>query len=94
MAEQKFTVILIPDEDGYQVVVPHFPTCTTWGKTPREAFDNAKEAMELILEEPTEAGMYALELPNDFHVIVGDVDVEVPDPVTHALEKTPADTSA
>ena len=94
MARQKFTVILIPDEDGYQVVVPRFPACTTWGKTPREAFDNAKEAMELILEEPTEADIYALELPNDFQVIVGDVDVEIPDPVTDALEKTPADTSA
>ena len=47
----KVMVIPIPDDDGYQVVVPQFPNCTTWGETRDEAFANGKEAMELILEE-------------------------------------------
>lgn len=81
MPKLKFTVVLIPDDDGYQVVVPHYSECTTWGKTPTEAFANAKEAMELILEG------YAEKRPNDTvpfnvqapHIVVGDVDIEVPE---------------
>ena len=56
MAHQKFTVFLIPDEDGYQVVVPHYPECTTWGKSPKDALKSAKEAMELLLEVAAENG--------------------------------------
>ena len=90
MAAQQFTVILIPDEDGYQVVVPHFPSCTTWGRTPSEAFANAREAMELLLEEPGAFELDALELPTKFPVIVGDVDVQVPDAVRLKTDKVPA----
>ena len=81
MARIKFTVVLIPDDDGYQIVVPHYSECTTWGKTPTEAFANAKEALELILER------YAEKRPDDTvplnvqaaHVVVGEVDIEVPE---------------
>lgn len=52
MAVKQFTVILIPDEEGYQVLVLCFPSCTTCSKTTDEALGNAKEAMELLLEEP------------------------------------------
>ena len=92
MAHQKFTVFLIPDEDGYQVVVPHYPECTTWGQTPQEAFANAKEAMELILEVDEEDEGDTIP-PNVHagHVIVGDVDVEVPAVLLGELEKASAE---
>ena len=41
MAKQKFTVILMPDGDGYQVIVPHYPDVISWGQTPEEAFEMA-----------------------------------------------------
>ena len=79
MGHQKFTVFLIPDEDGYQAVIPHYPECATWGKSPDDALENAKEAMELLLEvvaenggDPVPTGVYAP------HVVVGEVTVEVP----------------
>ena len=50
MAIQKFTVMLIPDEDGYQAIFPYYSGAITWGQTPKEALENAKEALELILE--------------------------------------------
>ena len=55
MAKRKFTVILIPDEEGYQVVVPHYSGVNTWGETPKEAFANAQEALELLLESEAES---------------------------------------
>ena len=91
MAQIKFTVVLIPDDDGYQVIVPHYSDCTTWGKTPSEAFANAKEALELILER------YAEKRPEDVvplnvqapHVVVGQIDIEVPE-ILIANEKRPS----
>ena len=80
MAHQKFTVFLIPDEDGYQVIVPHYPNCTTWGKTPEEAFRMAKEAMEMILEsEAKSSGDAVPENAHTPHVIVGTIDVKAPE---------------
>ena len=79
MTTRRFTALLIPDEDAYQVVVPRFPNCTTWGSTPAEALENAREAMELLVEDPSEIDLEALQLPSEFHVIVGNIEVEVPD---------------
>ncbi|MDP6421845.1 MAG: type II toxin-antitoxin system HicB family antitoxin [SAR202 cluster bacterium] len=79
MAKQRFTVILIPDTTGYQVVVPHYPECTTSGDTPEEAFSNAKEALELMLEvddaerTPVPANVRAS------HVVVGDIELDLPE---------------
>ena len=79
MAHRKFTVFLIPDEDGYQTVIPHYPECATWGKSPNDALENAREAMELLLEvvaenggDPVPTSVYAP------HVVVGEVTVRVP----------------
>ena len=79
MTTRRFTALLIPDEDAYQVVVPRFPNCTTWGRTPAEALENAREAMEVLVEDPSEIDLEALQLPSEFHVIVGNIEVEVPD---------------
>jgi predicted RNase H-like HicB family nuclease len=47
----KYTVILIPEEEGgYSVEVPALPGCYTQGETKKEAVATAKEAIELYLE--------------------------------------------
>jgi predicted RNase H-like HicB family nuclease len=71
-------VILLPDEEGYVAFVPLFPGCTTEGDTPRQALKNAREALELLLDEPTEDDVENLELSYVDHVIVGEIEVEVP----------------
>jgi predicted RNase H-like HicB family nuclease len=81
MSKRSVPVILLPDEDGgYSVFVPLFPACTTQGETAQEALENAKEAMELILEEPSEDDLECLELLDISHVVLGRVEVEIPVP--------------
>jgi len=47
----KYTVILIPEEEGgYSVEVPALPGCYTQGETKEEAISMAKEAIELYLK--------------------------------------------
>ena len=47
----KYTVILIPEEEGgYSVEVPALPGCYTQGDTKEEAISMAKEAIALYLE--------------------------------------------
>lgn len=47
----KYTVILIPeDEGGYSVEVPALPGCYSQGDTRQEAISMAKEAIEIYLE--------------------------------------------
>ncbi len=47
----KYTVILIPEEEGgYSVDVPALPGCVTQGETKEEALAMAKEAIELYME--------------------------------------------
>jgi len=51
MENQKYTIILTPEESGgYSVAVPELPGCFTQGETLEEAIDMAKEAMSLYLE--------------------------------------------
>ena len=38
-------------EGGYNVLFPDFPGCVTFGKTFEEAKNNAKEVLELWIEE-------------------------------------------
>ncbi len=80
MAKQKFTVILMPDGDGYHVNVPDYPDVNTWGKTPEEALEMAQECLELVLEVYAEEGRDPV-LPevHASHVIVGTVEAEVPE---------------
>lgn len=81
MSKKSVPVILLPEEDGgYSVFVPLFPACTTQGDTPQEALANAKEAMELILEEPTVDDLDCLDLLDISHIILGRVEIEIPVP--------------
>ena len=85
MGRRKVPVILLPEEDGgYSVFVPLFPGCTTQGETADEALKNAREALELLLEEPTEENLECLDIVDVSHVVVGEVEVEVPDSLIEA----------
>lgn len=49
----KYTIVLTRDEDQpriYNVSVPALPGCFTWGRGKREAYRNAREAIEVYLE--------------------------------------------
>ena len=80
MVKRKFTVVLLPDEDAYQVIIPHYPDCITFGGSVEEALGNAKEALELHLEGQAELGADPVP-PNAHvaHVVIGEVEAEVPD---------------
>ncbi len=65
----KYTVILIPEEEGgYSVEVPALPGCYTQGENRDEAIAMVKEAIELYLESckahgepiPQESGVESL----------------------------------
>ncbi len=82
MSKQKFTVILLPqDEGGYQVFFPYYPGCITDGDTVTEALAHGKDALEGILKtEAAESG--ADPVPSYVlarHVVVSEVDIEVPE---------------
>ena len=85
MPLKKFTVILLPDEDAYQVVFPHYPNCITQGESVEEALRNAKEAIELVLEVEAEQGADPVP-PNAHvsHVVVGEIEAEVPESLIEA----------
>lgn len=90
MAKQrKFTVILLPlKTGGYQVYFPDYPGCITVGDTVDEALKHAKAAMELHLKvEAEEGGDPVPEYVHVPHVVVGEVDVEVPDSLLEAREE-------
>ena len=79
MPVQKFTVFLMAQEDGYQVIVPHYPNCTTEGDTVEEALANAKDAMEGLLHtEAKHNGDKVGSFVFAPHVVVANIDVEVP----------------
>jgi predicted RNase H-like HicB family nuclease len=80
MPSRKFTVILLPDDDSYQVVFPHYPGCITFGETVEGALRNAQEAIELHLKGEAEIGADPVP-PNAYarHVVVGEVEAEVPE---------------
>ena len=92
MAKQKFTVILMPDGDGYHVNVPDYPDVNTWGQTPEEAFEMAQECLELVLEVYAEEGRDPV-LPevHASHVIVGTVEAEVPEVLTSEIREHEAE---
>ncbi len=76
---KKVTVILYPEQEGgYAAFIPMFPECTTQGETVEEALANAKESLELTLEVPTEDDLERVDLLNVDHVVVSQIEVEVP----------------
>lgn len=52
-----YSVVLEPDpEGGYVAVIPAFPGCYSQGDTAEEALANAREAIELTIEDMDAAG--------------------------------------
>ena len=72
---RRFKVLLEPDREagGFVVKVPALPGCVTQGETVDEALANAREAIELVLEDIAERG----ETVPDDQVIVMEVEVAV-----------------
>ena len=88
MPLMKFSVLLLPDENSYQVVFPHYPNCITCGDTVEEALSNAKEAIELLLQTEAEKGVDPV--PHNAHVdhvVVGQIEAEVPESLIQAEEQ-------
>ncbi len=77
---QKFTVFLIPqDEGGYQVFFPYYPNCTTDGDSVEEALANGKDALEGLLITESECGGDPVPpYVHATHVVVAEVDIKVP----------------
>ena len=93
MPKQKFTVILLPDEDCYQVFFPHYPDCITFGESVSDALQKAQEALELTLKSDAEQGRDPV--PENAwapHVVVADIEAEVPDSLMEETAATPAET--
>ncbi|MBI4492524.1 MAG: type II toxin-antitoxin system HicB family antitoxin [Chloroflexi bacterium] len=55
---RRYSVLLIPDpeEGGYTVTVPALPGCITEGDTLAEALENARDAIQLYLEDLQASG--------------------------------------
>ena len=52
-----YSILLDPDaESGFTVTVPALPGCITEGETVDECLDNAREAIQLYLEDLTATG--------------------------------------
>ena len=80
MDKRKVTVILFPGEDsGYVAFMPLFPSCTTEGDTVEEALQNAKESLAFALEDPSDTDLECLTLSHATHIVIGEVEVEVPE---------------
>lgn len=80
MSIRKFTVILLPQDDGgYQVFFPYYPNCTTDGDSVEEALANGKDALEgLLITESKHGGDEVEPYVLASHVVVAEVDIEVP----------------
>jgi antitoxin HicB len=46
----RYSVVLLPEEGGYTVVVPALPGCVTEGDSVADALDAARDAIQLYLE--------------------------------------------
>jgi antitoxin HicB len=50
-AKMEYRVLIEQDEDGmYVAEVPSLPGCISQGRTPNEAVENIREAIEIYLE--------------------------------------------
>ncbi len=87
MPLRKFTVFLMPQEGGYQVIFPYYPNCTTEGDTVEEALANGKDALEgLLYVESKHGGDKVESYMFAPHVVVGELDIEVPDSLLEKQE--------
>jgi predicted RNase H-like HicB family nuclease len=57
MADLRYAVILEPDEDALQVIVPAFPEIHTFGDSVAQALEMARDAIELSLAYRHDKGL-------------------------------------
>ena len=91
MTKQKFTVFLIPDTEGYQAIIPHYPKPSPSEIPPTRLSLTPREALSLILEdeqEPVPPNVQAS------HVIVGDIELNLPDPLLEEVRLFSEDKQA
>ncbi|NJO55495.1 MAG: type II toxin-antitoxin system HicB family antitoxin [Rhodospirillales bacterium] len=70
---RRFSVVLIAEDNGtYQVIVPALPEVNAMGVTRDEAYANAAEAIELVLEQRLADGV---DVPEGDTVEIGQVRV-------------------
>lgn len=80
MVKRKVTVILLHEDDGgYTAVIPTFPQLATMGDDVDHAFAMAKECLEVSLKEPSDWDYYSLDYAYSERVVVGAVEVDVPE---------------
>ena len=81
MVKKKVTVVLFHDDEvgGYSVVMPTFPYGSTMGDTMEHAFAMAKECLELTFQEPTDWDLFDLDHAYSEHVVVGTIEIDVPE---------------
>ena len=81
MVKKKVTVVLFHDDEagGYSVIIPTIPRLATMGETVEHAFAMAKECLELSLRDPTDWDHYEMDNAYAEHVVVGTIEVELPD---------------
>ena len=88
MVKRKFTVFLLPlEEGGYQAFFPHYPNCVSDGLTVEEALRHARESMEGILQADAGGGDPVPMCVHFSHLVVGEVDVHVPDSLVEVSEE-------
>ncbi len=103
MIKKKVTVVLLHDDDqgGYSVVIPTIPQLATMGESVEHALAMAKECLEISLQEPSDWDYFSLDHAYSEHVVIGTIEVELPDrpePADSARDddahKTPAPIAA
>ncbi len=79
--KRKVTVVLLHDDEigGYSVIIPSIPKLATMGENVEHALAMAKECLEISLQEPTDWDLFDLDQAYSEHVVVGTIEVELPD---------------
>ena len=72
---RRYTVVLIPEEDEYVVMVPSLPGCVTQGSTRDEALEMAKDAITGYLESLAAEGEPIPEETTPPHIEVVNVEI-------------------
>ena len=72
----RYTVVLIPEEDGFVVHVPALPGCVTEGDTREEALAMARDAIAGYLESLAATGQPIPEETVPPQIEVASVDIE------------------
>ncbi len=79
MGKQRFTVFLLPQEEGgFQAHFPYHPDCVSWGSTAGEALEKAKASiashLEGLMDVDADLGLDYVDLP---YVTVASIEADL-----------------